>query len=634
MIPYRKDIDGLRAIAVLLAILFHYNTPGLERGFIGVDIFFVISGFLIGSIILASLDNNTFSFTGFYVRRTKRILPALYTIIIAAVLFAFFFLDSLFLKESAKSALSSILFVSNIHFYQTTGGYIEIDNGNKLFLHTWSLSLEEQYYIFFPLFAWFIHRYAKKYFLHAVTAVTLLSLGLSIGLSKEHPGFSYYLPFTRIWEFMAGVLLVKLNVKSIRPAMRQLLSVAGILMIAIGLWNGFAASGFPGYSALFPVAGTASLIAAGSGQPAIVNKILSFPPLVFLGKISYSLYLWHWPIAVYAAYIFPTPLQATDIITLLSITLVLSVLSWRFIEQPFRKKETPHRKKVFMVAGLASLVLIAITSLTISNDGFPGSSERNKLLADQQQHDLWPTTWFFHGKTLSVDSTKTLPILGDRSAEPDLLLWGDSHAGMQLPGYEAALIEKRKSSYIAVTVGDPPRMPIYTKGWNPRFDKITLAIIQFVADHPGIKKIFLTGRWSHVRRHSSITGDNSYQFDEEFRYIIDKLSKLNREVIIMGPFPELVNTPQQYLARSTFSGKVVNTLAPVEADFFKQHGRTISFLKTLETYPGVRLIDIHSIFYENNHLLINDKGHLMYSDSHHISLWGGLLVKAEYLKYL
>jgi peptidoglycan/LPS O-acetylase OafA/YrhL len=632
MLKYRKDIDGLRAIAVLLVILFHYNTPLFERGFIGVDIFFVISGYLIGSIILSGLESNSFSFKEFYARRIRRILPALYNVILAAILFSVFFLDSLFLKESARSAMSSVLFVSNIFFYQTTGGYLTGDNGSNLFLHTWSLSLEEQYYIFFPVFIWCIYRYARKHLVHFVAGLLLLSLGLSIVFTKGHPVFSFYLPFTRIWEFLAGVILVKLNFSRLKPAYREVFSLLGILLIIVGLCNFNNASGFPGYAAIFPIAGAALIIMTGKEQPAIINRILSFPALVFIGKISYSLYLWHWPIKVFASYIMPGPLQFTDILILGIITLLLSILSLRFIEQPFRRMGTPQRKKVFITAGLSSAVILGGLWLIITKNGFPERSESNKLLVELQETDTWPTIWSYHGKTLSIDSTKQLPIIGNKNAEPDLLLWGDSHAGMQLPGYEAACIEKGKSSYVAITVGDAPVMPLGRQGYNPGLDRINSAILQFIADHPTIKKIFLSGRWTKAREASESTGDNNYHFDKELRYIIDTLAKMNRAVIIIGPTPELQYTPQQYLAEEKFSGKPINSLTSSVDQFLQQHKRTSDFFQTLNNYPNSQVLNIYPAFYADQKLLLKDGGHLLFTDLHHLSKWGSLKLKESFFK--
>lgn len=634
MLSYRKDIDGLRAVAVLSVLLYHYHIPGFAGGFIGVDIFFAISGYLIGSIILSGLQQNSFSFAEFYERRIRRILPALYTLIIACLLFSLLTMDSSFLKGMAKTAGSTILFISNIFFYKTTGGYFTLQSGEEIFTHTWSLSLEEQFYFIFPPLIFLVNKYARKYILHFILAIFLLSLATSIFMSQRHSVFSFFLPPARVWEFAAGILIAKTASHNTSRIFKEGFYVAGILLLVAGLIKTNESSVFPGYIALLPVAGACCILYSGKSSLPATSKILSWQPLVFIGKISYSLYLWHWPVKLFSEYIFPDPLPIRDSLILFTFTFILSFLSWKFIEQPFRKKNEPaQRKKLFFGTAIITLCILALCLLINISHGFPARLADDKFITEMQNDTIWRCIWKYDFLTRQVSSKDTLPVIGSTHAEPDFLLWGDSHAGMLVPGFEAACMEKNKSGYIAVTIGDPPVFPGHRATNNPALAVINSSIVRFVAMHSSVRKIFLFARWNVYRQTSIIenagkdTSGNKAPFDKELASLIDSLTLLNREVVIIAPIPDLDTKPRNYFYQSKFQDKGLNSLTPTREQFIAKNKNTNIFLHRLTKSPLVTIVYPDSLFFKEGKIRLRDEDHFLFIDTHHLSTWGSLKLK-------
>lgn len=358
---YRADIDGLRAIAVLAVIFFHTNVPGFSGGFVGVDIFFVISGFLITSIILKEINEENFSITRFYERRIRRIFPALFPVIAFSLVAGAYLFEADAFDEFGQSIIATTLFSSNILF-GSDSGYFAAPSLQKPLLHTWSLAVEEQFYIFFPLALVLIHGFLKsRYLLWILIAITL-SLGASIYGVYHYAGATFYLVPTRAWELLAGSILALGVLPDPSSAwLRNLLSITGLGLIIYSVGFYTEATLFPGYNAIAPVLG-AWLVIYSNGEKAIVNKLLSMRPLVFIGLISYSLYLWHWPFAAFARYLMFRPFNAYDSAGIILVSLAVSILSWKYIEQPFRGRQMllPDRKRVFAIAGF---VMIAASGI-------------------------------------------------------------------------------------------------------------------------------------------------------------------------------------------------------------------------------------------------------------------------------
>jgi peptidoglycan/LPS O-acetylase OafA/YrhL len=335
-ISYRPDVDGLRTIAVGTVILFHGKLGLLPGGFVGVDVFFVISGFLISSILLGEIAHQRFSLAGFYERRIRRILPAL-TVVLAAVMIAGALLyppqDYVVLAKSVKAAA---LFYANFFFYGQAG-YFAPDAETQPLLHTWSLAVEEQFYLVAPLFLWAIARLARPWQVALVVLAFAVSLAFSIAGAMSDDSGAFYLPHSRAFELIIGMMLAMgLAPRLPTQAAAEAAGAIGLALIAYAVLFFSSATPFPGYAALAPCVGAALIIASGAGHTTFVSRMLATPAMVFTGKISYSLYLWHWPIFVFAAYQFGG-LSIVDRVGLIVAAYLLSVLTYWFVEQPARR---------------------------------------------------------------------------------------------------------------------------------------------------------------------------------------------------------------------------------------------------------------------------------------------------------
>lgn len=362
---YRKEIDGLRAIAIIPVIWSHSGLPLITGGFLGVDVFFVISGFLITSILLKDFESKSFSLLTFYERRARRILPALFAVIaVTSLILPFITTNPKFIGDFGASVLSTVLFFSNVYFWQTMGYFGSASELSPM-LHTWSLAVEEQFYIFFPLLLMLVYRWGRIALITALLLIAVISLLISEWGATNSPTGNFYLLPSRAWELMAGALATLLfynqYVIKLRLHYASYLAGTGILLIFISYFLFTPASLHPSSITLIPVLGTV-LVLMFSSQDNIVGKVLSLKKLTMIGLISYSLYLWHQPILALMKYSYSvhlTPLQITIAILL---SFALSYLSWKFVENPFRNKKRFKNEKIIQYS-LLSIFAFCILGL-------------------------------------------------------------------------------------------------------------------------------------------------------------------------------------------------------------------------------------------------------------------------------
>ncbi len=429
---YRREIDGLRAVAVLPVILFHAGIEGFAGGFVGVDVFFVISGYLITSIILADLRQDRFSLKQFYERRARRILPALLFVILACIPFAYLWMLPDELKDFSQSVVAVVLFSSNLLFFYRTG-YFAADSELKPLLHTWSLGVEEQYYLLFPLLLMLLFRHREKRLFLIIAALACASFALSDWGSRHAPEANFFLAPFRAWELFAGSLCAFVASRRL-PGQADGLSLIGLGLILAAIFLFDADTPFPGVAALLPVGGTALIILYGA-KGTIVARTLGWAPLVGIELISYSAYLWHQPLFAFARIRSLTEPSEMLMLALAALSLLLGYASWRWVELPFRQgKRTvvTSRRSVFVLSGVGLAALLLL--------GLGGNATANRL-------------WVGAGMTADTARQRMAAVVGLKpgcdegfarlrdcrtSERPDILLWGDSFAMHLVPGLIAS----------------------------------------------------------------------------------------------------------------------------------------------------------------------------------------------------
>jgi peptidoglycan/LPS O-acetylase OafA/YrhL len=431
---YRPDIDGLRAVAVLLVFAYHLEAFSVFGGFVGVDVFFVISGFLISSVILREIDESRFSLAAFYERRIRRIFPALIVMMFLSTIAAYFFMLPSELVSFAKSLVAALFSVSNFYFWRESGYFSP--NGNKPLLHTWSLGVEEQFYIFFPLFLMLVRRYFSGQFRRAVIGVAAGSFLLSVFGAYADPTSAFYLPVTRIWELLLGTMLSLHIFPAIQSRIwRNLFSAIGLLLIVASAFAYSNRTHFPGIAALAPCCGAALIIAAGEAGTSVVGRLLSLQPVVFIGLISYSLYLYHWPVIVFQQM---SMIQLRNVsnrnvhAAILVFSIAIATLSWRFVEAPFRRGRWMLRgASAFRFAGACTMVLAAIGLGILAFRGFPSRYTAAEVAISSYLDSAVPArsgSCFIESGQAVAEKFDVADCMHQDPSRKNYLLIGDSHA--------------------------------------------------------------------------------------------------------------------------------------------------------------------------------------------------------------
>jgi peptidoglycan/LPS O-acetylase OafA/YrhL len=430
-LSYRPDIDGLRAIAVLAVVIFHAFPNVLPGGFVGVDIFFVISGYLIGSILLLQLSEGRFSFRDFYARRIKRIFPSVVLVLAAAYVFGWFSLIDTEYKELGKHIAAGASFLSNFALWNEAG-YFDLSAESKPLLHLWSLAVEEQFYVFWPLILWVFHR-RRLNPLFAIIGIGIISLALNIGLAHTNPTADFYSPFTRFWELMIGCGLAyrHINKQGISSRNAHFSGVAGAFMIVLSLILFRGEQGYPGWAALLPTWGACLLIAAGPDS-VINRRILNTRLLVWIGLISFPLYLWHWPLLVFSRLqAGETPAWSVRLLAILA-ALILAWISYRLVERPIRFGKRNAWKVPMLVLAMTIVGLVGLKTYQRDGLSFRLSHMVAQFAGDESNIDLRRAHSCFLEDADNVDMF--VDSCTEPGTKPLVFLWGDSIATALYPG--------------------------------------------------------------------------------------------------------------------------------------------------------------------------------------------------------
>jgi len=619
----RIDIDVLRAISVISVIIFHLDKSFFPLGYLGVDIFFVISGYLITKIIIKELENKKFSFKNFYLRRIRRILPALLVVLFTTLLAAFFILLTADFKVFTESILASLGFFPNIYFW-ITGGYFGTNDELKPLLHLWSLGVEEQFYLFFPIIFFLIFKKFSKLSnkIFSVLLVTFISFLINIFfINKGHLDPNFFLFPARTWQFGLGVIAAMLPLLKFKSkASNSLIIYSACSLIILNFFL------------VIPVVPHATLISIGTSTILYIKidknshlfKIINLKILIFTGLISYSLYLWHWPIISLIKYINISALNSFHILISIITTFSLAIITWKFVEQPFLNIK--KSKENFKLIVLSYLFLTAVSLIILFSKDLPSRYGQfpNKLAE-------------------AVGSTYHCSILdyrkfGDSYAcvinnlaktKPEVVLFGNSHAHMYGWGLKDALIKNKKKG---LTIPLNSCLPTIDKNISKLCLKKAKKYFNVIINDEKIKTVIIGLTWHSLNLIDK--DENKYSSfkkrDESLVYLIEKLKKNKKNVFLIGP----IETPDFKLSsivsrELAFNKETARPMSVSKKTFDNKYKESIAFFrkelekKFLETYKS--MCDIRNCYFA-------DELGSNFSDGNHLSNYGSKKMKKYFLE--
>jgi len=630
---YRPEIDGLRGIAVAAVILFHAGFSLFSGGFVGVDVFFVISGFLITSIIVEDLKTERFSVIQFYERRGRRILPALFVVMAACVPFAYRILSPDDLKDFAQSLAAICLFASNVLFWGESG-YFDTQADLKPLLHTWSLAVEEQFYVVFPLLLLAGWRLGRGVILALIAAVAVASVFTSINEVRNFPSAAFYLLPSRAWQLLVGALASFLAARWPSAALRQpavrlaaeAVGWVGMLMIVLALFLFDERTPFPGINAALPTVG-ATMVLLGGTDRTTLGRMLAWRPLVGLGLISYSAYLWHQPLFAFTKHALLADLPTDLAVVLCAVTVVLACMSWRYVEQPFRDRDFISRNTVFALsaAGIAAFVGLGfvghrlsdrITEIRLQSVDPALRSQfrtRESLVADRNAFvaQFLPEA----GNDFSSDTaTKKILILGDSVSED---LYSAVIVNSELfPGIEFRRLTLdepcMRAAAHAIATGELPAA-IEEEDCRSQLERLRDGTLLKAAD-----VIVLCSNWPRYITHSTHEGGIE---------LAEALAARGRQVRIVGLMSIQEASSTAFLAiRNGLTVEQVNRVAYHTVLRSKIAKPNADARGVAERSENVGYLDKYAVFCDDeakSMLLYDADGQMVFADNFHLTTVGG-----------
>ena len=622
MLDYRKDIDGLRGLSVISVLLYHadfsfkfydLNFQIFSGGFLGVDIFFVISGFLISKILIEQLDQKKLSYKNFYERRLRRIIPALFFVIILCFPLGWIYMSPEQLSDFSFSTLYMIFFQSNLWFY-FKGSYLEFESSLRPILHTWSLSVEEQFYIFFPFLL--VLLYQKKKIINYLFFLITISFIFSVFLSYRSPEFTFYFIFSRVWELGLGSLTYifyknqKLDLKN----NNQYLVLTAFFLLIYSIIFFDDQIKHPSLLTLIPVISTCCLIKYYDNS-LLVYKFLQNRLLIYTGLISYSLYLWHFPLLSFYK-IKSFTISNVDKIEVLIVCLILSIITYYLIEKPFRNFNSIKTKNFFISFFLSFSFILILSVSTIINKGFSDrfSDELNRIMNYSYTNY---SDDYLEGKCMIgiSESNKKNPfdncIDEIDNSKKNIFLWGDSLAAHLIPGLKYNY--QKEYNLIFRTVG---ACPPYLISGEKKCDLIHNQIFKEIQDL-NIDTLILSGSW----------GQNIASLNTDKKMLLDLLQKTNKlnvkRIIIIGPYLKWNKPIKTLLIKQYYKSRNIPERLTISHQI-----ETFRFEKDLRTMTNkfnihyISFLDIFCNDKDNrcNYLIQNDNGStLSHWDENHLT---------------
>ena len=634
---YRGDIDGLRAIAVLTVVFYHYGVPPFTGGFVGVDVFFVISGFLITSLIHAEMAEKRFSVAQFYERRIRRIFPALFTVLAASTVLSLIFLFPNDLRHFAQSLEATIVFGSNFLF-RNTAGYWDVAARHKPLLHTWSLAVEEQYYLLFPAILFFAGKGGEWLQRAIIAVIFVVSLAMSIVVVRHDPTSAFYLLPYRAWELMLGGLIAVGGIAAPgNRILREMLCFAGLALIFFAAFAYSPDTPFPGAAALVPCLGTALLIYAGQGESA-VSSLLAAAPMRGVGLISYSLYLWHWPLLVFARYARFGDLPAWETIGLIALSVVLAALSWRFVELPFRDRANFSRRGIFIIAVIATAIGFGLGFALDRARGLPQRYPKSiQTMLTVEGNEAVPAVYRCLGKPARFDADAMECRFGEPEVGTSFALWGDSYAEMYMSVLAKSAIARVRGGFLATHHACPPMLGVASsksRGCR-RFND---HVLQEIASNPNIKLVILAAAWAksavgtpygvedsgdvyltdtaHPRNGS--TAQDATVFAEGFERLIQKLTASGKHVAIIASLPETGWEVPETLARIALAHSAMDIRPPLRV-FLARQKPVLDVFAAMKAHYGVVVVYPHMVLCASGRCAVESNGAALYRDFEHLT---------------
>lgn len=634
---FRFDINGLRAYAVILVVLFHFQIIGFSGGFIGVDIFFVISGYLMTKIIITGLENKTFNFLKFYISRSNRIIPALVVLCSVLGLVGWFTLTPLELKDLGKHAATSLGFISNIQYFRETG-YFNTASHEKLLLHTWSLSVEWQFYIILPIFLFFVFKLtnSKNVLKILFSLCFIISLLLSIYISQTNTSAAFFLLPTRAWEmFSGGLIFLFFNNLKLSESNKKIIHYFGFLLIIISFILFTGATPWPSFNALLPVLGTFLIILAANNQSILTNNIV----IQFIGNTSYSIYLWHWPIVFYLSY-FEKSHSIIYIIFSILLSIAFGWLSYKFIETPSRNWLSSKKMKLSTVYFITLVYICLPISIFVSffiYNGFPNRLPENIQTIINKANTKNPLF-----DKCQISSGTQIPECKYGNGEVKLLVIGDSHAEAMLPSIKKAL--PNNTSALDWTYSGCPTVENIKRLDNPNYKcgEVVAKLIKKSSTYPNASVLVINRL--NVLFHGAQDGDpdiskpiryigtpfpaynNEYHLQMKNAYV-ETLCKLaeNHTVYVTTPTPEFpVNVPKSLAHKALINSK--NKLLISRSEHLHRSSLSLNAINEAAKKCGIKILDTTNYFCDEENCSPTKDGSPLYFDDDHLNMYGSDLL--------
>ncbi|WP_417538413.1 acyltransferase family protein [Marinobacter sp.] len=622
-LTYLPQLDGLRALAVVAVIIFHSRTEWLSGGFVGVDVFFVLSGFLITQMVVGSLEAGKFSYVNFIAGRVRRLFPAYLVMVGACLLVAPIILLPAEFERLAETALASLIFLSNAFFYSNLG-YFDAAAEQQILLHTWSLAVEWQFYLVFPAVLWLAFRFTGRV-LATLLILGVASLVLNLMLTPQDAKFTFFMFPPRAWELIAGGLLGLAYMKGAFQGKENLaLTLVGLVLLGVSFVAFDKSTLFPGFAALLPVLATVLLVYnITQAEAGLLTSLLSWRPFLLIGKMSYSLYLWHWPILLFARFYYSDELSIAQLVLCWTATGLLSYASWRWVESRLRGHRWLSGKWRAYAGAVALSMPIAVTAgMVMVNDGYESRlpAEAHRLITIEK----WPD--FGNCVTKYERDLYYNCILGATDKPATALVWGDSHAQTLIWALNR-IVERRGVAIRHVTKGGCPPI-FFGVPESTNIDKKACiasqkSVSEIIESDPAITTVFIAARWPLYQSAdlALIEDQVNSSFGNALAATIRKLLERGLKVVVVDSLPEPGFDVANSLARRALIGqKSIDSFVDAALPF-----QSLVALDDVKN-PNLRLVRLNAALCSNGKCPLWESGELRYFDHDHLAKAGAQIL--------